>query len=385
MTRVAVVHDWLVTYGGSERVLEKVLAMFPHAEIFTLVNFMGDDHDFLRSRKIHTSFIQRLPFAKKKYRSYLPLMPLAIEQLDMRGFDVVISSSHAVAKGVITGPDQTHICICYSPIRYAWDLQNQYLQEAKLTKGLKSALARLVLHKMRIWDMRTANGVDHFLGISKYIQRRIRKCYGRDSFLLYPPVDTEEFSPTAQKKDFYLTASRMVPYKRIPLIIEAFAKTPHRKLRVIGTGPEWDRCKEICPPNVELLGFQPHSVLKQNLQDAKAFIFAAEEDFGIVPIEAQACGTPVIAYGRGAALETIQGPEHSAPTGVFFFEQTADSINIAIDAFERDLGSITADACRQNSLRFSHQVFHDQFADILRKTCNIDMKAGGAAPVPEHQ
>lgn len=304
--RVAIVHDWLTVYAGAERVLEQMLLALPQADLYSLVDFVPEDaRGFLGGRRARTSFLQRLPRARTHYRSYLPLMPLAVEQFDLSGYDLVISSSHAVAKGVLTGPDQLHLCICYSPIRYAWDLQHQYLEESGLTRGVKGAAARLLLHYVRLWDARTANGVDDFIAISGFIARRIQKVYRRDATVIYPPVDTDGFALRPDKEDFYLTASRLVPYKKIDLIVEAFSALPDRRLVVIGDGPEMAKVRAKAGPNVQLLGYQPFSVLKDHLQRARAFVFAAEEDFGIVPLEAQACGTPVIAYGKGGSLSLI--------------------------------------------------------------------------------
>jgi glycosyltransferase involved in cell wall biosynthesis len=296
--KIVIVHDWLVNYGGSERVLEQMLLCYPEADIFSVVDFVpSHERDFLQGKKVTTSFIQRLPGAAKHYRHYLPLMPLAIEQLDVSGYDLVISSSHAVAKGILVSPDQLHICMCYTPIRYAWDLQHQYLQEAGLNRGIKGWLVRWMLHKIRLWDVRTANGVDHFIAISHYIARRIAKSYRREAQVIYPPVDTEFFVPLPDcgaKDDFYLTVSRMVPYKKIGLILEAFSHMPDKQLIVVGDGPEMSKCQAAAGPNVRLIGGQSADNLKDLLQRAKAFVFAAEEDFGITPVEAQACGTPVI-------------------------------------------------------------------------------------------
>jgi glycosyltransferase involved in cell wall biosynthesis len=364
--KVAFVHDWLVTYAGAERVLEQMLLCLPQADLFTLVDALPPaERGFLGERRVHTSFLQRLPGARAHHRRFLPLMPLAVEQLDLSAYDVVISSSHAVAKGVLTGPDQLHICMCYSPIRYAWDLQHQYLKESGLDSGLKSWLARWLLHKIRMWDVRTAHGVDHFVAISDFIARRIHKVYRRSSTVIFPPVDIGAFELTAEKQDFYLTASRLVPYKKIPLIIEAFNRMPDKKLVVIGGGPEEKRCRELAGPNVHFMGYQGAEVLRSQLQQAKAFVFAAEEDFGIIPVEAQACGTPVIAYGKGGALETIRGPEHDAPTGVFFDEQTASAICDAVAAFEAQQGRISPVACRSNAERFSQDRFRQQFLAFL--------------------
>ncbi len=292
-------------------------------------------------------------------------MPLAVEQFDLTGYDLVISSSHAVAKGAITGPDQLHVCMCYSPIRYAWDLQHVYLQEAGLSSGIRSILARWLLHKIRLWDVRTANGVDEFIAISQFIARRINKVYGRQATVIYPPVDTELFSIRCAKEDFYLAASRMVPYKKMGLIVEAFREMKGKKLIVIGDGPEFEGIRRAVPHNVTLLGFQPSSVLRDYMQRAQALVFAAEEDFGIVCVEAQACGTPVIAFGKGGALETISGLNSAEPTGVFFNEQSAVAIRQAVLEFERQRGRISAEACRKNALRFGMARFKREFSDFV--------------------
>ncbi|CAH2807857.1 MAG: Glycosyltransferase [Candidatus Burkholderia crenata] len=356
--RVAIVHDWLVAFAGAEKVLEQIVICFPDADLFSVVDFM-EERSWMRSKKVTTSFIQKLPQAKKRYRLYLPLMPLAIEQLDVSGYDLVISSSHAVAKGVLTGPDQVHVSYVHSPIRYAWDLQHQYLQQSNLTAGMKSLLARMVLNYMRSWDIRTSNSVDYFIANSAFIARRINKVYHRDSHVIFPPVDVEAFQLCEVKEDFYLTASRMVPYKKIDLIVEAFAKMPERKLVVIGDGPDMRKIRDKATPNVEIMGYQPFSVLQDKMRRAKAFVFAAEEDFGISVVEAQACGTPVIAYGKGGALETVLDSLHARPTGLFFDEQTTAAIIEAVEGFE--LGAVKIDPadCRANAERFSIRHFRD--------------------------
>ena len=352
--RVAIVCDWLVVYAGAERVLEQILKIYPNADLFCLVDFLPEDQrGFIMNKQTHTSFIQHLPRAKKSYRSYLPLMPLAIEQLDVSSYDLVISSSHAVAKGILTGPDQVHISYVHSPIRYAWDLQHQYLQEANLTHGLKSWIAKAILHYIRLWDYRTAHGVDYFIANSEFIARRIKKVYGRDAAVVYPPVDIDAYELCEEKEDFYLTASRMVPYKKVKLIVESFNEMPDKKLVVIGDGPEYGKIKEIARDNIILMGYQPFSVLKEKMQRAKAFVFAAEEDFGITPVEAQACGTPVIAYGKGGALETICGQGSEKKTGVFFYQQTVDDIMNATQIFETSSIGIPPQVCRHNAERFS--------------------------------
>ncbi|MGU7781182.1 glycosyltransferase family 4 protein [Burkholderia sp. PU8-34] len=380
--RVAIIHDWLVTYAGAERVLEQIVACFPDADLFSLVDFL-DDRKFVRGKPVTTSFIQKLPFARTKYRSYLPLMPLAIEQLDVSDYDLVISSSHAVAKGVLTGPDQVHISYVHSPIRYAWDLQHQYLEQSNLVHGPKSLLARMILHYIRNWDTRTANAVDGFVANSAFIARRIKKVYQRDAAVIFPPVDVDGFSLNTVKEDFYLTASRMVPYKKIDLIVEAFSKTPERKLVVIGDGPEMQKVRAKAGPNVEIMGYQPFAVLHDRMRRAKAFVFAAEEDFGISVVEAQACGTPVIAYGKGGALETVLDPHSAAqPTGLFFDEQTAHAIVAAVDDFERAPQRFTPQACRQNAERFSADTFRRRFLDYVEAALPGATARQGAGAVP---
>ena len=356
--KVAIVCEWLVTYAGSEKVLEQLIKCFPQADLFCVCDFLPDaDRGFLQGKLPKTTFVQRLPLARTKYRSYLPLMPLAIEQLDVSGYDLVISSSHAVAKGILTGPDQVHICYVHSPMRYAWDLQHQYLKESGLDRGVKGWLARAILHYMRLWDYRTANGVDYFIANSRFIARRIKKVYGREAEVIYPPVDVEGFEYCEDKENYYLTASRMVPYKKVKLIVEAFNEMPERELVVIGEGPDFKKIQEIAGDNVQLLGYQPDDVLRKYMQHAKAFVFAAEEDFGITPVEAQACGTPVIAYGRGGALETVRGYGQgtSDATGVFFDEQTVASIKESVEHFEQV--SISCEACRKNAERFGVEAF----------------------------
>ena len=370
--KIAIVHDWLVTYAGAERVLEQMLNVFPDSDLFSLIDFLPDNkRGFIQNKPVQTSFIQKLPLARTKYRHYLPLMPLAIEQHDLSSYDIVISSSHAVAKGVLTGPDQLHLCMCYSPIRYAWDLQHQYLSESGLTKGLKGLIAKAILHYIRIWDYRTASGVDKFIGISDFIVRRIKKIYGREAIVIYPPVDVEQFTCCNKKKDFYLTASRMVPYKRIDMIVEAFSAMPERKLVVIGDGPDFEKIKTKAGANVTLLGCQSFEVLKDHLQRARAFVFAAEEDFGIAPLEAQACGTPVIAYRKGGAVETIRGLGVENPTGVFFEEQTIKSLQKAVSTFEERTGEISSEACRENAIRFSPERFCCEFKELVESEWKI--------------
>lgn len=367
--KIAIICEWLVVVGGAERVLYHMLECFPEADIFAVVDFFDDKarQQILKNKKVTTTYIQKLPFAKKYYRYYLPFMPLAIEQLDVSQYDLVLSLSHAVAKGVLTGPDQVHISYVQSPMRYAWDLQHQYLRDAGLDKGLKGFFTKRILHKMRIWDQRTATGVDHFLANSEFIARRIQKTYRRDSEVLYPPVDVEDFSPVSKKEDFYLAASRMVPYKKIDLIVESFAQMPDKKLIVIGDGPDMSKIQGKSAKNIEILGYQSRETLVKYMQRAKAFVFAAEEDFGIVPIEAQACGTPVIAYGKGGCLETIRGIDHPQPSGLFFPEQTVDAIKQAVAQFENQYEKFSSENCVTNAKRFSASLFQENLKNIVQQ------------------
>lgn len=362
--RVAIVHDWLTSFAGSEKVVEQMLALFPNADIFSLVDHLpASDRVFLGGRKVKTSFLQTIPFSATMFRKLLWLLPFAIESFDLSGYDLILSSSHAVAKGVLTGPDQLHVCYCHSPIRYAWDLQHDYLQQAGLTRGLMSVYARATLHYMRMWDLRTAHGVDHFLANSSYIARRIQKVYRRESIVLFPPVDTDRFALQTKKSDYYMTASRLVPYKRVDLIVEAFARTPDRKLVVVGDGSEMANCKKYAKPNIELLGYQDDATLYSLMSQAKAFIFAAQEDFGITVVEAQACGTPVICLQRGGVLDSVVDQK----TGVFFEDQTCESLIDAVDRFEALPEAFDPRAIRAQAEQFSIQTFNQNLRQILEK------------------
>lgn len=360
--RVALVHEWLSTYAGSERVVEQLLMLYPHADLFCVVDFLSpEDRAFLMGHVPQTSFIQKLPGAKRHFRHYLPLMPLAIEQLDLSDYDLVISSHHAVAKGVITGPDQLHLSYVHTPMRYAWDLQHQYLHESGHERGFIGALMRAALHYLRNWDVRCSNGVDAFAANSQFIARRIHKIYRREALVIPPPVDVRRFELQPLKDDFYLLASRMVPYKRMPLVVEAFAHMPDKRLVVVGDGPDMDRVRSLAGANIEVRGYLPADDFVRVMQQARAFVFAAEEDFGIAPVEALACGTPVIAYGRGGVLDTVvaTGP-CAARTGLFFEEQSVGSIIDAIKRFENLPEGISSLACRAQAERFAPEQFRER-------------------------
>jgi len=358
--KVALIQDWLTVIGGSEYVFKEIASLYPDADIYTLV---ARDETIkslgLENHKVTTSFIQNLPFAKTKYRNYLPLFPLAVEQFDLSSYDLIISSSHAVAKGVLTHAGQVHVCYCHSPMRYAWDLYHQYIKESGLNSGIKGFFAKVVLHRIRQWDIASTNRVDYFISNSNYIGRRIKKVYNRDSVTIYPNVAVQNFEVSLEREDFYFTCSRMVPYKKIDVIVEAFNQMPDKKLIVIGDGPDFKKIKKIAGDNIILMGYQPFEILKQHLSKAKAFVFAAEEDFGIIPVEAQACGTPVIAYGKGGVTETVIQNK----TGVYFNKQSPGSIVEAVNLFEKnsekyDHAEIAKHASRFSTQRFKTEIFN---------------------------
>ena len=364
--RIAIVHDWLDTWGGSELALAELLALFPEADVFALVDFMAPaDRARLGPRTIRTSFIQQLPFARTAFRRYLPLFPRAIERLDVSAYGLVVSSSHAVAKGVRTTPAQLHICYCYTPMRYAWDLQDQYLRQAGLERGVRGRVVRRSLARLRAWDRSASRRVDCFVAISHTIAERIRRCYDRESAVIFPPVPAAPPEATTARDGTYVTVSRLVPYKRVDLIADAFRLLPDRKLVVIGDGPELERVKAVAGHNVTLLGHASDAERDRRLATARAFVFTAEEDFGIAPLEAQARGTPVIAYGRGGARETIRGLDDAAPTGVLFDQQTSEAIAAGVREFEANEGRITAGACRDNAARFSAARFRSEFSAFV--------------------
>ncbi len=352
--KIAIVHEWLEGYAGAERVLEQMLLAFPDADLFALCDFVADkDRHFLQGRTPRTSFLQRMPMARRRFRNYLQLMPIAVEQFDLGGYDVVLSSSHAVAKGAITGPGQRHISYVHSPMRYAWDLQPQYLREAGLERGIKSIYTRWLLHRLRLWDQASATRPDEILANSRWIAERIRKAWGRSAQVLHPPVALEAFPLSREKAGHFLVASRLVPYKRVELIAEAFAAMPDLSLKIVGDGPNAPRVAAAAKgaPNIEMLGRVGHAELVGLMQSARAFIFAAEEDFGIVMAEAQAAGTPVIAYAGGGASDIVLEGE----TGLLFHEQSAAAIQDAVRRF----GAFSPDACRANAERFSEQRFRE--------------------------
>ncbi|NEO29304.1 MAG: glycosyltransferase family 4 protein [Symploca sp. SIO3C6] len=368
--KYALVHEWLTpkATGGSELVVQEILKHID-ADLYALIDFESTNpQSYLFGSKIGTTFLQNFPFAGSGVQKYLPLLPLAIEQLDLREYDVILSSAHAVAKGVLTSPQQLHICYCHTPMRYAWDLTFDYLRSSPMGRGALGWLTRYFLHQLRLWDAISANRVDHFIANSKHTAKRIWRCYRRQAEVIYPPVNIERFPFQVQKEDFYLTVSRLVSYKRVDLIVEAFNQLGHR-LVVIGDGPELTTISKLARANVQILGFQPDSVVEQYMARAQAFVYAACEDFGIALVEAQACGTPVIAYGAGGALETIwefrQHPDRA--TGLFFRDQTSLALREAVNYFESVKREFSPETSRLNADRFSPKIFSERYLAFIER------------------
>ncbi len=364
----ALVHEWLTPQatGGSELVVQEILDCID-ADLYALIDFESTNPDsYLYHRKIGTTFLQNLPGVKGGVQKYLPLMPIAIEQLDLRHYDVILSSAHAVAKGILTTPQQLHLCYCHTPMRYAWDLTFDYLHQSRLGHGIPGIFTRYLLHQLRQWDVLSANRVDHFIANSHFTASRIWRCYRRQADVIYPPVDIDRFTCNAQKEDFYLTVCRLVGYKQVALIVEAFNQNG-RNLVVIGMGAEFQKLQQIAKPNVKILGSQPNAVVQDYLSRARAFVYAACEDFGIVLVEAQACGTPVIAYGVGGAAETVldirSHPKNG--TGILFTAQTTAAILTAISTFETYHQQFRAEQIRAHAEGFATSVFRSQYLSLV--------------------
>jgi glycosyltransferase involved in cell wall biosynthesis len=363
--RIAIVHDWCPAFRGGERVLAELCKIFEGAEVFTLFDFLPADIKQLHFPGVvfHTSIANRIPKVSRFYRSLFPICPFLIEQFDVTDYDAVISSSAAFARGVLTRPDQPHLCYVHTPIRYAWDEQFSYYQEARVGYGPRGLLFRYLMHRLRIWDARTANGPDLMLANSNYVRARIKRIYGCDAQVIFPPVATEELSYIPEKDHYYVTASFLAPYKRTDLVIRAFNAMPSRRLIVVGDGQQAQGLKAIAGPNVEFTGYLPREKYVQVVASARAFVFAGCEDFGIAMAEAQACGTPVIAFRRGGAADIVRPMGFSAePTGILFDRQTAEAVQDAVESFERKNKQILPSACRENAMRFSSLRFSREVA-----------------------
>jgi glycosyltransferase involved in cell wall biosynthesis len=363
--RIAIVHDWLVTYGGAERVLEQLVSLLPQAELFALCDFVPPDkRAFIQNKQVTTSVIQKLPFARKRYRDYLGLMPYAIEQFDLSGFDLVISSSHAVAHGVLTNSDQLHLSYVNNTMVYVWDLYHHYLKGAGLNRGLKGLIARPIMHYVRMWDAGTSHRVDKYIANSEHMKRRLHKLYGRESEVIYPPVDVARFGLGSEKKDYYVVVSRLVPFKRIDLVVEAFSQMPDRRLIVLGDGPELKRLQSMAGSNIEFAGFRSTDEVHRYVRQARAFMFSSVEPFGIAVVEALAAGTPVIAYAGGAALEIVD----DGRTGLFFEKQTPEAIVDAVNRFESTERFFDPHRLRESAERFSIEQFRNGFLKCVTKS-----------------
>ena len=357
---VAIVHDWCPSFRGGERVLAELCRLFADADVFTLFDFLSDKikEEHFPGVTFQTSIANRLPKVEKYYRALFFACPFLIEQFDVTGYDAVITSSAAFARGVITRPDQPHLCYVHSPIRYAWDEQFSYLKQGQLGFGPKGLLFRFLLHKMRIWDARTAHGPDLMLANSNYVRARIRRIYGRDAHVVFPPIALDEMRYAAQKDDYYVTASFLAPYKRTDLVIKAFNAMPTRRLRVVGDGQLSATLRALAGPNVEFTGHLPRCEYVKTIASARAFVFAGCEDFGIALAEAQACGTPLIAFGRGGACDIVRSLKVTdRPTGILFAQQTVEAIVHAVELFEENRRHFTPAACLQNANRFSVERF----------------------------
>lgn len=358
--KVAVVHDWFTVDGGAEKVCREILNVFPEADVYSLIDFLNDEDRkiILGGRRSKTSVIQHFPFAKKLYRYYLPWFPYAIEQLNLTKYDLIISSSYAVSKGVLTNANQTHVCYCHSPMRYLWDLYFSYLPKTTWLNFPMTYLMRLHISRLRQWDVISSNRVDFFIANSKNIANRIQKAYRRDSTVIYPPIDLDAFYVSDVKDDYYVTASRLVPYKKVDLIIEAFKLMPEKELVILGDGPEFGNLQRLAKGcnNIQILGYVARNKLITTIVKAKAFINASNEDFGIAPVEAQAAGLPIIGYAKGGILETtIEGK-----TAIYFKEQNSTAIVKAIESFESTSldspNQIRAFAEKFNTSRFRDEI-----------------------------
>ena len=364
--KVALVHDWLTGMRGGEKCLEVFCELYPTADLYTLLHIPGTVSNVIENRRIFTSFLQKIPGIRNNYRNYLPLFPKAVEQFDLRGYDLVISSSHCVAKGVKSKDVPLHICYCYSPMRYIWDMYPSYFGKERRNLPARIAMS-LIIKYLRDWDVRTSERVDRFVAISHNVAGRIQRHYGREADIIHPPVDADFFTPgVAAKREYYLIVSALVPYKRLDLAIEAFNALRY-PLKLAGVGPEEKRLKQLAKPNIEFLGWQSDEELLDLYRGCRALVFPGEEDFGIVPLEAMACGRPVIAYGKGGALETVvplqdhrEPDQDGTPTGIFFHEQSPEALKKAIAGFEEKQHLFQEGDIREHALKFDRSLFKEK-------------------------
>lgn len=367
--KTAIAHDWLPVYSGAEQVLTQMMAVVGPSDLFTLYEFLSEaDRKQLGAARIITSYLDRLPFKKHIYRHTFPLCPTAMESFDLSDYDLVLSSSAAFAKGVIVHPHQRHVAYVHTPPRYAWDQTFEYMARSAFSKPPLGILLRNGLHRLRIWDTRTAHGPDVMVANSTVVRRRIEQIYGRDSIVVHPPVDVGRFPICEEKDDYFVVASRLVPYKRIDLVVDAFKQMPDKRLVVVGDGPEMSNLRAVAGPNVAFKGHVPRQELIETIRRARAFIFAAYEDFGIVMAEAQAAGTPVIAYHRGGAEDIVTPLGKPKPTGVLFEHQNSTAIAEAVRHFIDRAAEIRPDDCHEKALGFSNEAFQHRLRGVIDMT-----------------
>lgn len=357
--KVAIIHYWLVNMRGGEKVLEALLDVFPHADIYTHVIVPEKISDKINQCVVGTTFIQKLPKAQQYYQSYLPLMPIALEQLDLRGYDLIISSESGPAKGVITSPDALHICYCHSPMRYVWDMYHDYKEQASF---IKRCLMPVIMHRIRLWDLASSFRVDYFIANSSFIQQRIRKYYHRDSDIIHPPIVVDDFYLSDAVGDFYLMVGQLVAYKNTRLAVEAFNQSG-KKLIIIGAGDELEALKLLAKKNIVLLGYQDFEVIKQHYSRCKALIFPGVEDFGMVPIEAMASGRPVIALRKGGAIDTVL----ENITGLFFNEPSLEALNQAVEQFERQIDRFEPAVIQAHARQYDKSIFIQKIKHFVQR------------------
>jgi len=365
--RVALVHDWLTGMRGGEKCLEVMCELFPDAPIYTLLHVKGAMSPLIESKTIHTSFLQRFPFVEQKYRMYLPLFPFAIEAFDFSDYDLLLSTSHCVAKGAKPRGDALHLCYCFTPMRYVYEMYDEYFGKGQAGMATRMAM-KIVAPLLRAWDKKTADRVHHFVAISEHVRQRIHRHYGRDAEVIFPPVDTAKFQASRRDKGYYLIVSALVPYKKVDLAVKAFNKIGKR-LIIVGKGPDEEKLRYLAKPNVEFVGWKSDDELALLYAGCTALVFPGEEDFGIVPLEAMASGKAVIAYGKGGALETVQ----DGLSGVFFYEQTVEALEIAVSKAEQM--QFDVENVRNRALRFSRSIYKDAMKKFIEEKIEAHNRA----------